>query len=503
MSEKIFLNSYRELNSSLRSMLMAGYDPSVLLPIAKLYGGLCWANDDDTYFDEDIEKHLTEKLASHCKDELNCCRESNGNDVVLIASALHDAFGHSAVVDKWLKVMAKECNHKLIITRSITEKTAAKFVNYGVSLHQCKSGGMAGIKEIILAAKCARMVVLHTSPDDIDAVIAARLLKSIGITTVLYNHADHVFSYGISGADIVCEISHFGIKLSNRTKRVFGKSFFLGIPLVQTSRNCAVNNPIESGKHILKTVISCGTSYKFKPDEGYDFNIFINQMLEARDDVQIVLVGPDAKENWWADSIVRWGNRLKFMGVMSADDYKCLLRSADAYVDSHPMSGGTAFPEALLAGIPTFGLNVPIQGYTFADELRVDAVNTLVERVCAFLDKDAAAFADMERVRMKVVSNQAETAFKEKLENLYLNEINLDENVVQLDGRKINDSYFYENWLKQQKIKLIPRAIRELPISVRFKVSYLILKYAKFISYGEIIKVIFHALKMPMGLVGR
>ena len=502
--DKVFLDSYRNLNSSLRSMLMSTYDVGVLLTIAKLYGGLCWANDDDTYFDEDIEMRLTEKLAPHCEYELNCCRESKGNDIVIIASALHDAFGHSAVVDKWLRVMSLECKHKLIITRSITEKIANKLVNYGASLYQCKSGGMVGIKEIILAAKSAKIIVLHTSPDDIDAVIAARLLKSIGITTVLYNHADHVFTFGISGVDIVCEISFYGLKLSSRTNRVLGKTLFLGIPLDQARCNNTVHGSNVPRNQILKTVISCGTSYKYQPANGYDFNIFINRMLEARNDVQIVLVGPDQKEIWWVDSISRWGERLKFMGIMSADDYTSLLKSADVYVDSHPMSGGTAFPEALLAGVPALGLNVPVQGYTFADELRVDTVNILVERVCALLDKNEAALVDMEHVRVKVASFQAETAFKEKLKKLYAQEFTNDGNTVQLNSlTKTNDLYFHDNWLMQKKIKLIPRAIRELPMGLRFKVLSMIIKYANFISHEELLKALFHAFKMPMRSVRR
>lgn len=499
MAETNFVQSYETIRSALRATLMAEQDPDVLLSVAKLYCGFCWANHDGVYFDEDVEAYLTEKLAPCFAQELSACQKQDGDDVVLIASALFDAFGHSAVVDKWLRIMGGKCPHKLIVTRSIAEKISGKIKSYNVPVYRCTSRGIAGIKEILRAADSAKLIVLHTHPDDIGAVIAARLLKSIGITTVFYNHADHVFSYGISGADIVCEISLYGLKISKCSQRVSGKSILLGIPLTQTAYNSKEHEPATTTTGRLKTVLSCGSGYKYKPGGGHNFADLVNRVLEERKDVQIVLVGPSGKEKWWSDPISRWGARLRFTGILPADDYAGLLKTADVYVDSFPLCGGTSFPEALLAGVPTTGLNVPIQGYTFADELRVDTIDALLERVCRLLDEDAAALKDTEHVRAKVASYQVETAFASKLECLYSLKSDLAEEALDANGHcKLNDQFLHETWLNQKKIFLISRALRELPVVLKLKILTLVIMNARYMNFKNLMETVWVVLKTTL-----
>ena len=45
------------------------------------------------------------------------------------------------------------------------------------------------------------------------------------------------------------------------------------------------------------------------------------------------------------------------------------MGKADVYVDSFPITGGTAFPEALLNGKLVAALKNPFQGYSPVDEL--------------------------------------------------------------------------------------------------------------------------------------
>lgn len=495
MSNSVFLKSYEGLRSALRSALMTEQDPDVLLAIAKLYGGFCWANHDDSYFDDGVEKHLIAKLAHHFEKDLGHCREHEDDTVVIIASALFDAFGHSAVVDKWLKMMGQKCPHKLIVTRSIAGKISERINGYKIPTHRCTSRGMSGIKEIIRAAESARMIVLHTHPDDIEAVIAARLLKSIGVTVVFYNHADHVFSYGISAADIVCEISLYGLKISRRSNRVMGKTFFLGIPLTPTAQIPVDHETATAKTAGMKTVLSCGSGYKYRPAGGQDFSELIDRVLEARTDVQILMVGPNGKEKWWSESISRWGKRVRFAGILPANEYAHQLQSADVYVDSFPLCGGTAFPEALLAGAPATGLNVPIQGYTFADELRVDTVAALLKRICLLLDGDLTALDEANRVRAMVIAHQAEEAFISKLEILYSTKADDREEFIDITGCKLDDRFLHNVWLQQQKIHLISRSIRELPVALKFKVLGLVLKNIQFMNFKNLMETVWVVLK--------
>jgi hypothetical protein len=279
----------------------------------------------------------------------------------------------------------------------------------------CASGGIELINEIIAYCADAERIVLHTHPDDIITAIAARILAKSGKTIVFFNHADHVFSFGLSTATVVCEISSYGIELNKRTHRVKDYSY-LGIPIDFLSRCADSSSPTEKEQN--KTVFSGGPSYKYAPGESC-FSDLIDNVLEQRRDVTFLLAGPTGKESWWIEVRERWGNRIQFLGAMSHSHYLDMLAKADVYVDSFPIGGGTAFPEALLSGKLVTALNNPIQGYSPADALRVGDVQQLSEEVIRLLNHDPISMSRVEQVRERAMAIHSMIRFHERVENVY------------------------------------------------------------------------------------
>ncbi len=410
-----FRNFYEQLIEWVRSRLIAEKNANHLLDMAEFYGGLRWGNFDGVYQDNDLECIVEEKVVQSQDFHLPDLTKSEGN-TVLIASVLYESGGHSRVVLNWMKAFKEDAQHRLLITRAAESACRTTLDDQAIPYHLCVSRGIELINEILAYCASAERIVLHTHPDDIITAIAARILATSGKTIFFYNHADHVFSFGLSAASVVCEVSRYGTELNKRTHRAKDHSF-LGIPIDFIGDALDSHRPTET-KH-RKTVLSGGSSYKYAPTE-INFSDLIDKVLEKRNDVTFLLAGPTGKESWWTRVKERWGNSIQFVGGTRAHShYLDTLARADVYVDSFPITGGTAFPEALLSGKLVTGLNNPIQGYSPADALKVGDVTDLVEEVIRLLDRNPISMRKVERVRERAVAIHSMKNFRKRVGNIY------------------------------------------------------------------------------------
>ncbi len=84
---------------------------------------------------------------------------------------------------------------------------------------------------------------------------------------------------------------------------------------------------------------------------------------------------------WWWFLKLRFWRRLKLYKSLPYDKYMEFLGSADFYLDSYPMGGGTAFVEQYSRGFPCSGLVSPVQGYSPAERLKVRSLEELSELI--------------------------------------------------------------------------------------------------------------------------
>jgi hypothetical protein len=94
------------------------------------------------------------------------------------------------------------------------------------------------------------------------------------------------------------------------------------------------------------------------------------------------------------------------------------LMSCALYIDSFPLSGGTAFPEALIAGNHVIGLSAGTHGYSPADALRVEDADVFVGRAKAILHNDAAALAAQELARKDCIAFHEPNAVKARIRDV-------------------------------------------------------------------------------------
>jgi glycosyltransferase involved in cell wall biosynthesis len=417
--EKNFLRRYEKIVLRLREWVLKAQDANSALDYANLYGEIRTFNHDGVYADNEVEQHIESLVTKTGSINTQALSAARGEGVLILATRLYDYGGHTKVLLTWLELMKDVLPHKLAITSSLTEHTQTHIRKLAVEIVKIPSSGLDTVAAILDAAKGFNRIVLMTHPQDIVSVVAARILAASGYQLIFYNHADHLFTFGIGAAHTVCEISAYGESINQRTKRVKGASVRLGVPLKRVD---LTTMPLPEDMLSLegcKVILSAGSSYKYKPDEAFIFADFIDRLLARRNDVKVVLVGPTGQEAWWKERRVRWNERVLFCGTLPQSEYMKVLKLADIYVDSYPVTGGTAFPEALLAGKACIGLITPVQGYTLADELKVDSTNELVLQAENILDRDPETMRHIENVRQRVAYSQRESTFKERISKIY------------------------------------------------------------------------------------
>lgn len=78
--------------------------------------------------------------------------------------------------------------------------------------------------------------------------------------------------------------------------------------------------------------------------------------------------------------------RLTVRSRLEYEKYINLVSESAAFVDSFPLAGGTAFAEVIACGIPGFGVLTGSHGYSPADLVKSDSIETLVEDMVHFLE---------------------------------------------------------------------------------------------------------------------
>ncbi|MEG1112550.1 MAG: hypothetical protein RSE65_17715 [Hafnia sp.] len=342
--------------------------------LARFLGELLWKNSTGCYQLAEVERSLLERL-DPLVSLTGSPRVARYGHVLTKA---YDVGGHTRVVERLSTSVALQ-DSAVLVLESAQDLALQRLSS---AAHGCIPlfSASRGLERIaMLAEQFARfeVLVLYIHPHDIEAVLAAGIAqRQAGVRVMLFNHADHVFTYGLGVAERVLEISHFGWAL-REARESLERSVFVGIPLhlpAQRPAAAASSGPI----------VSAGTSYKFRPAQGWSFPNFV-RTLSQRLNGGVEIIGPRCwLDWWWWSACCRMGKRLNLRRRLGHDDYLAFIARAAAYVDSFPFVGGTAFAEVMGRGVPCFGVLTGSHGYTPADLLKSMSVAELVEEVVKY-----------------------------------------------------------------------------------------------------------------------
>lgn len=350
------------------------------LDLAALIGGLLFHNEIPIFDLTRVENYLAEKTLKEIDFKVNtvCSKDK----VLFVVTEPYMTGGHTRLMENLGLMLDKKSD--LLITRSscnsVRERLALVFSEINEISINSKKSNSDYIVNLVCEISKYENIILNIHPEDIFTVIACAVVKSFNknLKVFFVNHADHVFSYGATVADVWFEISLYGHSL-DELRNLKGKRSFIGIPI-----NKAESEFFRNIKYpTLDNVVNCttaGSAIKYKPSNGHSIIPLIKKMLKTNTSLNVNVIGANLITNyWWWWPKIQFFNKLKINRTLPYLDYIDVTKNADLYIDSHPMPGGTAFVEQFIQGNPCVGLRSGFFGYTPLEIIKKDNIDQVFD----------------------------------------------------------------------------------------------------------------------------
>ncbi|MFQ3215750.1 hypothetical protein [Paraperlucidibaca sp.] len=438
----------RAIVSEIKRAALTDQEMSKVLALGQLYGRLLWVNSVGIYRDDAFEERLMSLVGSRISPVAQVPSER----ILHVVSTPYDAGGHTRLMERLCRFEPELSD--VLVSRPYRRDRKSLRLPPDAAVHHSEHGyDLAGLVHVISKY---RIICLHIHPDDLLAAAAVGISKrQTGARVIFVNHADHVFSFGFHSTDIVAEISTFGLTLSHVRRQL--PSAFMGIALDSYSFPPTARSAV-SQQHI----ISAAAPHKFRPANGYSFPSLTVEILKAMPGSTLTVIGPKLSNRWWWWAKLQFPRRLRLYPVLPYDRYLDLISRADIYIDSLPMTGGTALPEIRAKGVAVTGLWTGALGYTPFDQTKLASREILLTELERFFCGDGGHIASTNNMTSLIA--QARVAHSIDEVGSRFRAIIAGHDVLMPDISATNhDHGFYERlWQEERVFNLDRKARREV-----------------------------------------
>lgn len=278
--------------------------------------------------------------------------------VLHVLTQAYEIGGHTRLVWRWIENDPGR-RHSIVLTQqkllSIPDKLRTAAIRSGGQLQTLDSR----LNLIDKAFELQKLgcsfdaVVLHVHPFDVIPILA--WASTVDRPPIIHvNHADHLFWLGASLCDVNVNIRLSGYRASIERRGIKAdRNIILPIPLSdeETKRLPRAEAKFQLGLSAESQVaLTIASSYKFNPVGQMDYVNLHRSLLDQFPNLQILVVGPSEKADYWRAASMISGGR--FRAVEAKSDIDVYLAAADVYLDSTPFGSLTSLLEAGLAGVP-------------------------------------------------------------------------------------------------------------------------------------------------------
>jgi hypothetical protein len=443
------------LSDILRSAVLESGNLNDGLALLRIYARLHWDNISGHFGDEPLEVAFFQKWKHHA---LSTPQPPLPHTSFLhIATQTYGQGGHSRLLWRLAQGLSTHGTQTLLLTDPRKSNYVAGFPGSITKLHGKPAARAAAI---VAAAQDAETILLHIHPDDAAAAFAARVLHAQGKRVLFVNHADYVFSLGASAADVVLEICMSGW-ITTRDRRKPRAQSFMGIPIVDDNAQLSTHAAPRNGP-----IVSMGGGGKYHPTPGLSFPDFLMGLLpHIKNDV--VMIGPSNKQPWWEDVTKAFPGRIKLCGPLPPTQVEEILKSASCYIDSFPLDGGTAYPQAAAMGVPCFAPDAPnASGTSPIEDLRFDTVDALQAALASYLNGGSYPF-DMKTVQDRLIQDFSDSVVAGRVIKAAKGTLVAPPAYLPPLCRRDSD-YEARRWAEQNSVHLPKRLWRDISIVARF-----------------------------------
>ncbi|MFO1150489.1 MAG: glycosyltransferase [Alsobacter sp.] len=319
---------------------------------------------------------------------------AGSRDAVLhVLTQAYPVGGHTRVVTRWIQADPGR-RHIVALTQQAAEPVPEAVRNSSAELHVLDRKD-AGLFKIVARLQSlieqADAVILHQHPFDVVPILALAAIAerpAVG----LFNHADHVFWLGSSVTDLLIGFRDSGSRLAV-ARRGFTPDRVARLPLPLPEAKPLPDGQRAEARARLglsdrdEALLSVASGYKFSPLPGSDFCALHWPLLEQRQGLRLLVVGPSPEAPYWAEWNRRSGGRIRALGIHP--DLAPFFAASDVYVDSAPFGSLTSLLEAAVMGLPVL---------SWRSREMADAAEVLVSDDPA-LDPDLVCLTDPDAYR--------------------------------------------------------------------------------------------------------
>lgn len=366
--------SYMNFNEKISRLIKSITDIDSKIELCRYYGFVNAYYHQGVYSDAELELELINEIYKREFFEfVEAVKPVNKR--LHVISVAYDFGGHTRLCERLASM--ENCISDLIYTgfakvTDSAELRISKFFNKVIRIES--ESNLNLIKKLVIELIKYKQIVLHIHPEDINAVVACAIAKKLAnIRVFMVNHSDHTFIFGDTVIDYKLQLSGRGKSISDsQTSSEFkGIESFIGIPL-------HINN-IRDVDNNFHHFIMAGSSWKMKPNKYHSAPKVVDSILSKNPSFKFTVIGVNIfLDYWWWFCKLKNFTRVFLYSKMSIEDYKQTIKSADACIDTVPISGGTAFVEMYLNGLHPLGIHSGVSGYTPLEAIKVNSIESIL-----------------------------------------------------------------------------------------------------------------------------
>ena len=307
------------------------------------------------------------------------------DSVLHIATKALGVGGLSGILCSWIEADAAR-THDVVLTDQRDQQLPGR-LRPAIAVSNGMLHDLTGMPILERAATLRRLAgahrycVVHQDPSDVVPGLAL-MTQPRDWSTILVDHADHVFWLGTHMADVVAHLRPAAAAMAAAHRGMpEGAATIIPIPLdrstVEVDRPAARACLGLTADEVLVT--SVASEYKYGNDTSGHFLDSFEPILGRYPQLRVLVVGPRLTGRWKATA-TRFPGQVQAVGPQP--DLETYLTAADIYVDSYPLPSFTSAMQAALTGLPTIcrRFDHPDLAYLRLEDERVQSAMTWAQR---------------------------------------------------------------------------------------------------------------------------
>lgn len=399
-----------------------------------------WHNYSNSYSHPELEQDLL--IISNEIIDFNLSDHNGSNNILHVMTEAYFVGGHTRVVENWIK-SSPEYNHSVVLNNGDSNipdflKDAVERSNGDILLN-IEKGFVNKARYLAKTANRFKYVILHHHPHDILPLIAFGN-NHYTRPTFFYNHADHVWGCGYSVCNLVLGIrenSDFNYEFRGIDYHL---STYVGIPVLN---NLEINN-LSIGVP-RKSFVTMASAYKFSPTVEFNFQDFVNKLLDKYQDFSYDLIGVDNNDLLWSELLIKYRGRLNLHGILSSQESNAIINGSMLYIDSFPFVSFTSLIESVITGVPALSLRTPITVPPCYEDIVCDDISVLFTRIDEIIKYTSIERKNyLMKIINKIIKNNSFLSFDDYITRSY----NFVTNAI--DKIKLNriDNHSENKWIR-------------------------------------------------------